>query len=81
METSEILQRLYGVQARRRGPTKMAKRWLRRGVRWVQDHNWSLILIALGLLTGIRDEPIFDPICDDPRFQDLLRRMHYPGTA
>ena len=30
------------------------------------------------LMSYARDDPRLDPICDDPRFQDLLRRMNFP---
>ena len=34
---------------------------------------------VLGLL--IKTEPVLVPLYEDPRFQDLLRRMNYPGAS
>jgi serine/threonine-protein kinase len=31
-----------------------------------------------GLLTNLRSFPAWDPMRDDPRFQDMLRRMNFP---
>lgn len=50
METTKILERLYGVRhkkRRRRWPSVLGLR--RRSARWIQSHNWSLTFIALGL--------------------------------
>ena len=30
------------------------------------------------LLCNLKAVPFFDPLRDDPRFQDLLRRMNFP---
>ena len=32
-----------------------------------------------GSLTFLNVNPYWDPIRDDPRFADLLRRMNFPG--
>jgi TolB-like protein/Tfp pilus assembly protein PilF len=36
-----------------------------------EEHDWVLIFL--------RTIPAFDPLRSDPRFQDLLRRMNFPG--
>lgn len=51
MRTDEILQRLYGKRKRKPAlrPWRLVARQRRRVLRWTQDHNWSLVLVALGL--------------------------------
>ena len=36
------------------------------------------ILVFLGVMVYINVQPHWDPLRDDPRFQDLLRRMNFP---
>jgi hypothetical protein len=33
-----------------------------------------------GQLAFLKADPSFDPIRGDPRFDDLLRRMNFPGS-
>ena len=49
------------------GDRDAALRWLERGY---QDRNAGMVDLMV--------EPRFDPIRDDPRFQSLLERMHFP---
>ena len=42
--------------------------WLEKGY---EERNWYL--------GGLRVEPLWDPLRSHPRFQDLLRRMNFPG--
>jgi tetratricopeptide (TPR) repeat protein len=49
------------------GYTDQALDWLTRGY-----ENRSPIMLWLKVL------PLFDPLRDDPRFQDILRRMNFP---
>ena len=30
------------------------------------------------MVTGLKADPLFDPLRSDPRFQDLVRRMNFP---
>jgi TolB-like protein/Tfp pilus assembly protein PilF len=48
------------------GEKEQALDWLEKAY---QAHEWHLTLINA--------EPVFDPLRDDPRFQDLLRRMNF----
>jgi serine/threonine-protein kinase len=49
------------------GENEEALEWLERAC---QDRN--------GMMAFLQVEPRFDPLRDDPRFQDLLRRMNFP---
>jgi len=51
MDTTEILQRLYGVRPkrRRRAVWRSVLGLRERFADWVRQHNWSLTLVALGL--------------------------------
>jgi tetratricopeptide (TPR) repeat protein len=42
--------------------------WLEKGY---EERNWYL--------GGLRVDPLWDPLRSHPRFQDLLRRMNFPG--
>jgi serine/threonine-protein kinase len=48
------------------GEKEQALDWLERGY---QAHDWHLTLL--------KAEPVFDPLRDEPRFKDLLRRMNF----
>jgi TolB-like protein/tRNA A-37 threonylcarbamoyl transferase component Bud32 len=47
-----------------------------------KDHAFAWLEKAYerrdGQLLGLRAEPMWDPLRDDPRFQNLVRRMNYP---
>ena len=57
------IARLYAVA----GENDRALEWLEKGY-----EERSPTMPYLGII------PIFDPLRDDPRFQDLLRRMNFP---
>jgi hypothetical protein len=44
--------------------------WLERGYK---ERLW--------LMCVLKTEPTFDTLRDDPRFQDLLRRMNFPANG
>ena len=50
------------------GDKDQAFAWLEKGYK--QRDFWLLFL---------KGEPTYDPLRSDPRFQDLLRRIHFPG--
>jgi hypothetical protein len=52
------------------GETDEAFAWLERGDR---DRDPLMVLL--------KAHPWFDPMRSDPRFQDLLRRINYPGAS
>ena len=52
----------------RAGDEALALEWLETGLRQ-RDPNMPYIGVI----------PLYDPLGDDPRFQDLLRRMNLPG--
>lgn len=51
METTKILERLYGQRTRkkRRRPLRALFGLRRRALDWTRDHNWSLTLLAFGI--------------------------------
>ncbi len=51
----------------RLGQTDSAFEWLEKA--FAERSNW---------LNYLRVDPIFDPLREDPRFQDLVRRMNFP---
>ena len=51
----------------RLGQTDSAFEWLEKA--FAERSNWLIYL---------RVDPLFDPLREDPRFQDLLRRMNFP---
>lgn len=52
------------------GETDETFAWLERGYR---DRDPLMVLL--------KAHPWFDPMRSDPRFQDLLRRINYPGAS
>jgi len=52
---------------------------------WLGDHDEAFAWLERGydahddVLIGLKEYPQWDPLRSDPRFDDLLRRMRFPG--
>ena len=56
-----------GSMAKEAGDPTQAVEWLEKAY---QDHTVGMI--------GLKEDRFLDTIRDDPRFQDLMRRMNFP---
>ncbi len=59
-----LIARLYTVA----GDREKAVNWLERGY---QERDQAMISLA--------NSPVWDPLRSEPRFQDLIRRLHFPA--
>ncbi len=65
-----VTQEALALAALGAGDKSLALDWLERGVR---EHSFYLVFL--------NDDPLFDPLRNEPRFQAMLRQLRFPGVG
>ena len=82
---SEALQKIKELETLAKGTLSTAH-WIAKIYATLNDKEQAFSWLDRGLATGAlgvfyKDEPVWDPIRDDSRFADLVRKMVVPETA
>jgi serine/threonine-protein kinase len=82
---SEALQKIEELETLAKGTLSTAH-WIAKIYATLNDKEQAFSWLDRGLATGAlgvfyKDEPIWDPIRDDPRFQELVAKLVVPETA
>jgi hypothetical protein len=81
----EALQSIKGLEAIS-GASLSTAHWIAKIYATLNDKEMAFSWLERGLATGAlgvfyKDEPVWDPIRDDPRFAALVGKMVVPETA
>ena len=82
---SEALQKIKELETLAKGTLSTAH-WIAKIYATLNDKEQAFSWLDRGLATGAlgvfyKDEPIWDPIRDDPRFEELVAKLAVPETA
>jgi serine/threonine-protein kinase len=82
---AEALQSIKELEAIA-GPSLSTAHWIAKIYATLNDKENAFSWLERGLATGAlgvfyKDEPVWDPIRDDPRFEELVGKMVVPETA
>ena len=82
---SEALQKIKELETLAKGTLSTAH-WIAKIYATLNDKEQAFSWLDRGLATGAlgvfyKDEPIWDPIRDDPRFEELVAKLVVPETA
>jgi serine/threonine-protein kinase len=82
---SEALQKIKELETLAKGTLSTAH-WIAKIYATLNDEEQAFSWLDRGLATGAlgvfyKDEPIWDPIRDDPRFEELVAKLVVPETA
>ena len=82
---SEALQKIEELETLAKGTLSTAH-WIAKIYATLNDKEQAFSWLDRGLATGAlgvfyKDEPIWDPIRDDPRFEELVAKLAVPETA